>query len=79
MITSLQSIPAFIVWGSKDSPGKKRSKQLLAIFKKGISFEIEGASHPCYLDEPDMFNRAVTSFLNNEVMIARSVVVTSEV
>ena len=78
-IASVQSIPAFVVWGSKDSPGKKRSRHLLTIFKKGISFEIEGASHPCYLDEPDMFSRAVTSYLNNEVMIARAgAVVTNE-
>ena len=69
VIASLQSIPAFVVWGSRDTPGKDNSKRLLEIFTRGKSFAIEGASHPCYLDEPETFNEEVTSFLNNDFII----------
>ena len=60
---ALALVPAFVVWGSLDTPGKRRSKVLLNVFPKALPFEIENGSHPCYLDQPDMFNRAVTAFL----------------
>ena len=67
---AIQSISSLVIWGSKDIPGKRRSKILISMFPKSIPFEIQGGSHPCYMDEPEMFNRAVTSFLTNHVMIA---------
>lgn len=67
---AMRALPGFIVWGSKDLLGKRRSKALLSIFPKSTAFEIAEGSHPCYMDEPDMFNRAVVAFLNNQLMLA---------
>lgn len=66
---AIESISSLVIWGSKDVPGKRRSKVLISMFPKSIPFEMQGASHPSYMDEPEMFNRAVTSFLTNHVMI----------
>ena len=51
-----------VVWGSKDEYGKDRSKELLEI-PGAVPFEIEGGSHPCYLDEPELFNSKLVNFL----------------
>ena len=58
------SFPSFVVWGSLDEPGKERSKQLLK-WRHAVPFEMTGAQHACYLNNPTKFNTELIAFLNN--------------
>jgi abhydrolase domain-containing protein 14 len=56
--------PSLVIWGSNDTSGKNRSKELLKM-RYSIPYEIKGASHACYLDYPLQFNSELISFLTN--------------
>lgn len=53
---------SLVVWGSKDLEGKERAKKLLKM-QGAIPYEIEGATHACYMDEPNVFNGILLDFL----------------
>lgn len=55
-------VPALIVYGEMDKMGAKASSLLQAIPSSRLLM-IPGASHPCYLDEPDLFHHRLLSFL----------------
>lgn len=55
-------VPALIVYGEMDRMGAKASSLLQAIPDSHVLM-IPGASHPCYLDEPELFHRRLLSFL----------------
>lgn len=57
--------PVLVIYGSEDVGGKDRSEQRLMKIPKAVRFEIEGGSHPCYLDQPVLFNERVISFLKS--------------
>jgi len=57
-------IPALIVWGDRDTVFPVWQADLLAAsFARADVVIIEGAKHPCYLDEPARFHDAVLNFL----------------
>lgn len=58
------NLPVLVIWGSKDKPGKQRSKKLMRI-PKATGFEIAGGSHPCYLDFPDIFNTKLCDWIDS--------------
>ena len=56
-------IPILAIYGDKDAKGKESSKRL-AKEAGAWTLELEGR-HPCYLDSPNEFIRAVTDFIEN--------------
>lgn len=52
-----------VVWGSKDSRGRKRSEELLKL-KNSVSMEMVDSSHACYLDRPEYFNQELLRFVD---------------
>jgi len=57
-------IPALIVWGDHDAVFPvSQAKLLAASFTHSNVVILEGAQHPCYLDEPARFHDAVLKFL----------------
>ncbi|XP_055877373.1 putative protein-lysine deacylase ABHD14B isoform X2 [Biomphalaria glabrata] len=58
-------IPTLIVVGTKDQVNGKESTQDLQHLPNFWYAPIEGASHPCYLDNPEAFHRLLYWFLKN--------------
>jgi len=57
-------VPALIVWGDRDAVFPvSQAKRLAASFERATTVILEGARHPCYLDEPARFHDAVLTFL----------------
>jgi len=57
-------VPALIIWGSEDQISPlANSDTLLTEIPDARRVIIESAPHPCYLDQPDLFHRAVLDFL----------------
>lgn len=56
------SLPALIVYGTRDSYGKTTSDTLSAI-PGSIIKRIPDGNHPAYLDNPGLFHRLVKNFL----------------
>jgi abhydrolase domain-containing protein 14 len=58
-------VPVFIVWGSRDHIAPMSNAELL---KKEVGgsrlLVIEGAKHPAYLDEPELWHRELVKFLD---------------
>lgn len=63
---AVSGVPALIVYGEKDSNGARVSKLLSSIPGSHVMM-IEGASHPAYLDEPDLFHNRLLEFLKDDV------------
>lgn len=58
------NIPTFIVWGSEDAISPIENGKLLSTTISSSSLcVIEGAPHPCYLDQPDVWHRELVGFL----------------
>ena len=58
------SIPLLAIWGEKDSISPPVTSTILESEVKNSEIRIiEGASHPCYLDEPEKFTEIVKDFL----------------
>jgi abhydrolase domain-containing protein 14 len=57
-------VPALVVWGSADRmfPAETH-KKLAASFKKSELLPLPDASHPAYLDQPELFHAALLEFL----------------
>lgn len=57
--------PTFIVWGSKDHIAPMSNAVLLKKEIKGSRLlVIEGAKHPAYLDDPELWHRELIKFLD---------------
>lgn len=58
------AVPALLVWGSGDRivPVEK-AETLRACFEDARLEVLEGARHPCYLDEPERFHALLLGFL----------------
>lgn len=57
-------VPTLIVWGEKDAIiPLAESEKLQAAIPGSRRFIMKGASHPCYLDDPDAFHAELLSFL----------------
>jgi pimeloyl-ACP methyl ester carboxylesterase len=57
-------VPTLLIWGSEDQISPLANSEILLTEIKGARrVVIEGAPHPCYLDQPDAFHKAVLEFL----------------
>jgi len=58
------AIPLLAIWGEKDTISPPADSKILESHVKNSKIRIiEGASHPCYLDEPEKFTEIVKDFL----------------
>jgi abhydrolase domain-containing protein 14 len=58
------SIPVLIIWGSEDQISPLANSDILLESINGAErVIIDGAPHPCYLDQPDTWHAAVLDFL----------------
>lgn len=62
-------MPALIVFGEMDRMGAKASSLLQAIPESRL-FVVPGASHPCYLDDPELFHKELLGFLQDDAVFA---------
>ena len=57
-------VPTLLIWGSEDQISPlANSDILLSELQDARRVIIDGAPHPCYLDQPDAFHKAVLAFL----------------
>ena len=58
------AIPLLAIWGEKDTISSPNDSKILESHVQNSEIRIiEGASHPCYLDEPVLFTEVVKDFL----------------
>ena len=57
-------VPTLVVWGENDQVISVSQADVLATALKGETLILAGASHPCYLDRPEDFHRALLSFVD---------------
>jgi len=58
------TIPLLGIWGEKDTISSSADSKILESHVKTSEIHIiEGAGHPCYLDEPERFTEIVKNFL----------------
>jgi abhydrolase domain-containing protein 14 len=63
---SLINLPTLIVWGGEDAISPiENGKILNDSITSSLFHVIDGAPHPCYLDQPDEWHRVLLSFLEN--------------
>lgn len=61
---SIVSIPTLAIWGEKDTViPPSHADILVKKIKNCQKFVIQNAKHPCYLDDPDAFHRALLTFI----------------
>mmetsp|Transcript_30974 Transcript_30974/g.100915 ORF Transcript_30974/g.100915 Transcript_30974/m.100915 type:complete len:256 (-) Transcript_30974:1852-2619(-) len=58
------SPPALIVWGELDNPEGARAQMYERALRRAEKLVIPGASHPCYLDRPDIFHAKLVAFVS---------------
>lgn len=64
-------VPTLLLWGSEDAISPLANGHLLAERIPESSLVLmQGAPHPCYLDQPDIWHRELTSFLAEHFGIA---------
>merc|ERR1712087_390260 len=56
------SVPALLVWGELDSPESSKAKAREKLFSLSEKVVMPKAPHPCYLKDPQTFNRLVLKF-----------------
>ena len=57
-------LPVLLTWGSEDTISPLSNSDLILAAVPGAKrLIIEGAPHPCYLDQPDIWHTAVLEFL----------------
>ena len=56
-------VPTLVVWGENDQVIPVSQASVLAEALSGETLILSGASHPCYLDRPDEFHRALLDFV----------------
>nr|XP_040058670.1 protein ABHD14B [Gasterosteus aculeatus aculeatus] len=57
-------VPSLIVYGDQDTQLAERSLNNLRNLANHSVVVMKGAGHPCYLDDPDTWHRALTGFLD---------------
>jgi abhydrolase domain-containing protein 14 len=58
-------VPTLVVWGAKDRMFPAAAHAALAAsFLNSEVLSLPGASHPAYLDQPDLFHQALLKFLS---------------
>ncbi len=60
------ALPALVLWGEQDQVFPvEQADALVAVFTKGRKLILAGAGHPCYLDRPADFHRALVEFVRS--------------
>lgn len=57
-------VPTLIVYGDQDTELGEQSFSNLRNLANHSVVVMKGAGHPCYLDDPDTWHKAVTAFIN---------------
>nr|XP_043880898.1 protein ABHD14B [Solea senegalensis] len=57
-------VPSLIVYGDQDARLGETSLRNLSSLANHSVVVMKGAGHPCYLDDPDTWHKALTDFLN---------------
>ncbi|XP_053289358.1 protein ABHD14B [Pleuronectes platessa] len=57
-------VPSLIVYGDQDAQLGEASLRNLSNLSNHSVVVMKGAGHPCYLDDPDTWHKALTGFLN---------------
>lgn len=60
---SLSYLKTWIVYGDKDSSGRAQSLQYLSKIPDSSIFGMENAEHPCYMTDPELWNKKLVEFL----------------
>ncbi len=61
----IRELPTLLLWSTVDPVvAPERAKALQAWFSKAELVWFEGAGHPCYLDDPELFHRSLLAFLS---------------
>lgn len=60
----LLQVPSLIVYGDQDTQLGEVSLHNLSNLPNHRVVVMKGAGHPCYLDDPDTWHRAVIDFLH---------------
>ncbi len=56
-------VPCLVIWGEKDGVFPvEGAKKLAQLFSDARILVLQGASHPCYLDQPDRFHQEMLQF-----------------
>ena len=59
-------VPTLLVWGGDDQISPRTNSDILLAAVAGAErVIIDGAPHPCYLDQPETFHGAVRNFLSS--------------
>lgn len=56
-------VPTLIVYGDQDTQLGEASLRNLSNLTNHRVVVMKGAGHPCYLDDPDTWHKALTNFL----------------
>lgn len=56
-------MPVLLMWGDRDSPDGPKAKLHESTFRNSRKFVLVNARHPCYLDQPQQFNKEVAAFV----------------
>ena len=56
-------VPTLIIYGENDTSFVNGRKKLLSAIPQSEIVEIPNGSHPCYLDNPDLFHKSILDFL----------------
>ncbi|MEM0097156.1 MAG: alpha/beta hydrolase [Conexivisphaerales archaeon] len=65
MLKIIKEVPALLIWGSEDNISPKENYKMLMKYLSNSRLAIIGKIHPCYLEEPVKFNRAISDFLKS--------------
>jgi pimeloyl-ACP methyl ester carboxylesterase len=66
-------IPCLILWGSNDTVAPLAYARLLHERIPGAELRIfDNASHPCYLDQPDLWHQELLAFLHKHFVLIES-------
>ncbi len=61
------TVPTLIVWGSEDQISPLENSDILhTAIANSTKIVIDGAPHPCYLDNPEKWHNAVIQFLDSQ-------------
>ncbi len=62
------AIPLLAIWGAKDTISSPADSKIIEAHVKNSEIRIiDGAAHPCYLDEPEEFRTIIRDFLKTKV------------
>jgi len=65
MLSKIKDLPVLLIWGSEDNISPKENYQIIINHLSNSRLKLIGKIHPCYLEEPEMFNKEISEFLKS--------------